>query len=276
MSDLAIINATDWQVIREQATMMVKSGFLPNSIRTAEQAIAIITLGRELGIPMWASVNTINVIQGKPTISPQLMLALINRSGQLDNMNIEGDATAYTVTMTRKGRDPHTEVFTLQDAATMGLSGKDNWKKQPGTMLKWRAVAACCRVVFADVILGLYTPEEMGADVITDEQGNMTVVSTPTPAPAPPPAPEPVVEAEFTEVAADTPANVVSMPVDGDLRDKDEAIKFIMRWRRQSLTDKDVLEALGVEKLSEWGKGKAAADDAVNAYLAAKLSQESA
>ena len=60
------------------------------------------------------------------------------------------------------------------------------------------------------------------------------------------------------------------------LRDKDVAGRFIQRWRGQSLADTDVLAALGVAKLSEWTKGRAAADDAVNAWLAAKLAQESA
>ena len=61
-----------------------------------------------------------------------------------------------------------------------------------------------------------------------------------------------------------------------DLRDKDVASRFIQRWRGQSLSDTDVLAALGVAKLSEWTKGRAAADDAVNAWLAARLTQESA
>jgi hypothetical protein len=61
-----------------------------------------------------------------------------------------------------------------------------------------------------------------------------------------------------------------------DLRDKDVASRFIQRWRGQSLSDTDVLTALGVAKLSEWTKGRAAADEAVNAWLAAKLTQESA
>jgi hypothetical protein len=65
-------------------------------------------------------------------------------------------------------------------------------------------------------------------------------------------------------------------PVSEDLRDKDVASRFIQRWRGQSLSDTDVLAALGVAKLSEWTKGRAAADEAVNSWLAAKLAQESA
>ena len=52
----------------------------------------------------------------------------------------------------------------MATAAQLGLADKDNWRKQPKVMRKWRAVAACARVVFSDVITGLYTPEEMGIE----------------------------------------------------------------------------------------------------------------
>src|SRR4030095_13742063 len=79
----------DWAVIRQQAEVLVKTGFLPQSIKTPEQAMAIILTGREWGIGAMAALNTINVIQGKPTISPQLMLGLINRSGELEDIKID-------------------------------------------------------------------------------------------------------------------------------------------------------------------------------------------
>ena len=160
---------SDFRVMREQSIMLVKTGFLPRAIDTPEKAMAIILTGRELGIPTMTALRSIDVIQGKPTISPQLMMALINRSGELENLSITnlGNGNlidAVQVVMKRRGRDVHTEVFSRADAQTLGLLQKDNWKKQTPVMLKWRAVAACARVVFPDVILGLYTPDEMGAE----------------------------------------------------------------------------------------------------------------
>lgn len=181
-NNLAVIGDSEWQVLQQQAAALVASGFLPQSINNPQKAVAIMMLGRELGIPPWAALSTINVIQGKPTVSPQLMLALINRSGQLADMECLSSADECTVTMVRRGRVPHTETFTMKDATALQLTGKDNYKKQPATMLKWRAVAACARVVFPDVILGLYTPEEMGAEVRVDNEGNMELIDvTPEP-----------------------------------------------------------------------------------------------
>ena len=93
-------SADEWKIITDQARMLVGTNFLPQSIKTPEQAVAIILQGRELGIPTMAALGTINVIQGKPTISPQLMLALINRSGQLENFSIENDKQTNAATCT--------------------------------------------------------------------------------------------------------------------------------------------------------------------------------
>jgi hypothetical protein len=167
----ALATTTPFGELMTQADTLVKSGFLPQSIKTKEQAVAIITMGQELGIGTWAALNGINVIQGKPTISPQLMLALINRSGQLEDMDIDATAERCVVMMKRKGRAPHTETFDLKAAAAMGLTGKDNYRKQPAVMLKWRAVSACARVVFPDVIMGFYLPEEINPDLPVDTEG---------------------------------------------------------------------------------------------------------
>ena len=179
MTALSTITPTDteYAIMRSQAESLVKTGFLPQAIKTPEQALAIMLTGRELGIPAMAALNTINVIQGKPAVSPQLMLALIERSGQLENIEIETDPDGrwVSVIMKRRGRSAHNEVFGENEARAMGLLAKDNYKKQPTVMYKWRAVAAAARTVFPDVILGLYTPDEMGAEVSVSEDGEMTV-----------------------------------------------------------------------------------------------------
>jgi hypothetical protein len=157
--------AVEWVAMKEQAEMLVKTGFLPKDVNTPEKAVAIMLTGRELSLPPMVALNNIVVIQGKPTISPQLMLALINRSGQLDNLEVVTGPEGAIVTMKRKGRSPYVARFGPVEAKAMGLSGKDNYSKQPETMFKWRAVAMAARTVFPDVILGLHTPDEMGAQV---------------------------------------------------------------------------------------------------------------
>jgi len=154
---------------------LVKSGLLPVGIKTPEAAVVIILKGRELGIPPMEALNSINVIQGKPTVAPQLMLALIYRSGQGNIQIVERSETRSVVRAHRIGQQPQEFVFTLEDARKLGLADKDNYKKQSTVMLQWRNVAAAARTVFPDVVAGLYTPEEMGAEVEVNEDGSMTI-----------------------------------------------------------------------------------------------------
>jgi len=159
------------------ADQLVKSGLLPAHVKTAQQVFALITMGAELGVGTWAAILGISVIQGKPTPSPQLMLALIHRSKLLENFEMpEHTAERCTIVVTRRGQSPVTFTFTMEDAAALGLAGKDNYKKQPATMLQWRCISAMARVVFPDVLHGFsYTPEEIDPDLAVDENGAVVV-----------------------------------------------------------------------------------------------------
>lgn len=166
---LAATGDTQWDVMKQQAAIMLSSGFMPSAIKSESQILTIGMMGQALGIQPIVAINNINVIQGKPTVAPQLMLALIRRTGQLEDLKIEDDGTTCTVTMKRKGESAHVETFSMADAKAMQLDNKDNWRKQPKTMRKWRAISAAARIVFGDVIWGMYTPEEMNPDAALDD-----------------------------------------------------------------------------------------------------------
>lgn len=178
MNQLQRLTRDDVAIMRWVAQNMIDSKMLPASIDKPEKAIAILMMARELNVPDWQAVNQINVIHGKPTVSPQLMIALIERSGLLEDMIVESGEGFCSVTMKRFGRTAHKETFTMEHAQKMGLAGKHNWKVQPETMLKWRAVSACARVAFPHVISGLYTPEEINPDLVVDSDGKIEVTAS--------------------------------------------------------------------------------------------------
>jgi hypothetical protein len=61
--------------------------------------------------------------------------------------------------------EPFVSKFTMDDARKAGLSDKITWKQYPANMLRWRAVGNALHIVCPDVVVGLYTPEELGANV---------------------------------------------------------------------------------------------------------------
>ena len=144
--------------------LLVASKLLPRSIATPEAAFAIIATGRELGMTAMQSLRSIHVIEGKPTLSADLIAALVKSRPDICKyfMLVESTATCATYETLRNG-DPRPTVmsFTINEAQGAGLTGKDNWRKYPAAMLRARAITALARSVYPDLALGIYDEDEL-------------------------------------------------------------------------------------------------------------------
>ena len=215
------VGQNEWQQMKERAAMLIKTGFLPQSLKTPEQVIAVALVGRELGIGMMEAIRGVNIIQGKPSVSPQLMLALAIRTGQMESYSMKSDASGATVMVKRKGWPEHIAKFGPAEAKALLLSEKDNYKKQAAVMYQWRALAQALRFTFPDAVSGIYTYDEMGADVKIEQDGSMTV----RPEAAAVSPSEPVVAMPGERKAEATDAQIVE-PKDDSEREKMRAILF--------------------------------------------------
>jgi hypothetical protein len=161
--------------IMQRAAILVKSGMLPEHIKTPEAAFAIICLADEMQIPRMRAFMGMHIIKGKVELSSELMLeGFINRGGRVKWI----DPEAATVQLTAANGDAVTMSFTAKDAATALLNG-DNWKKYPGAMRRARAVSAGLRAI--GEAHGYYAPGEIGGPEIVentqeDERVNQTSV----------------------------------------------------------------------------------------------------
>lgn len=153
---------TEWEVMRSQADELLKSGFLPKSIRTPEQAIAIMQTGKELGLGPMQSLRGIHVIDGKPAMSADLIagLALARVPGSTLRV-VESTNLVCRVEAGRAGQALTPFSFSMDDAKAAGLTGKPVWRQYPRAMLRARCLTEACRAVFPDVVMGLYSPEEL-------------------------------------------------------------------------------------------------------------------
>lgn len=167
-TELALFGGESLEKLYKACATLAKSKMIPLSLQGKQEDIfAILVMGTEIGIKPMQALNSINVIQGKPTISPQLMMAMIR--GKLSGAIIDIKQNPATETVTcktsRSREDLEAGLFyeaswDMPRAERMGLTLKDNYKKQAKTMLTWRAVAESCRMTFPDIIMGLYIPEE--------------------------------------------------------------------------------------------------------------------
>lgn len=144
-----------------------KTEFVPQALRGNGPAVlACVMAGAELGLGPMTSLQLIDVIQGRPALSPEGQRALVLRAGHRI-VPREMSATACTVWGKRTDTgDELTVTFTMDDAERAGLTGKQNWRQYPDSMLLARATAKLCRALFADVASGIgsYVPEELGHD----------------------------------------------------------------------------------------------------------------
>lgn len=195
--DSLVAIAAQTRQIREVGETLLASGLLPDGIKKPEAAVAIMLKSRELGIgPMYA-LSHIAIIKGKPTLSANLMTALVKRAGHRLRV-LESTDESCTVEGERRDAPGHPErvTWTEEDAKRAGLWGQGAWKSYPRALLKARAITALCGTMFADVLSGvIYTPEELGA--VVDDEGQVVE------APDREPAAEPVKEAEVVEEEPD-------------------------------------------------------------------------
>lgn len=170
--DLASMQVLD--TMKAQADILITSGLLAAHLNKSEKVITIMLMARELGIPNMVALREMYMAApGKPACSARLMAALVYRDHTGKALHVvESTDERCTVRYKRADSDEHgTLTWTIQMAETAGLLRKDNWKTHPAAMLRSRAISAVCQAIFPDSVLGMYTPEDLGADV--DEEGNV-------------------------------------------------------------------------------------------------------
>lgn len=165
-SGLAVFDATALNQAYEFSEKLAKSSIVPNQLRGKPADIMVVLqTGIEMGLSPMMSLRSVDVIHGTPALKPQTMLALIRSRFPKALIDIKDDGVGTATVRMARDRDypdeGFTSVWTTERAQTMGLLSKDNWKKQKITMLRWRAVGEAARLTFPDLLMGLYSSQEV-------------------------------------------------------------------------------------------------------------------
>lgn len=158
------------------AAMIANSQLAPQNFRgKPEDTLVAMMMGNELGLNPLQSIQNIAVINGRPSIWGDAMLALVQNHPTFGGIKEEFDDAAMTAycTVWRKGGEKHTQKFSQADAQTAGLLGKGPWKQYPKRMLAMRARGFALRNQFADALAGLVSREEamdMPAEQVEEHQ----------------------------------------------------------------------------------------------------------
>lgn len=144
-----------------------KSSFVPKDFRDRPgDVLAAVQMGAELGLAPMAALQNICVINGRPSIWGDALLAIILAHPECKELEETYDAKTKTakcrVVRVRKNGNTRTteEEFSWADADTAKLTSKDTYKQYGKRMLKMRARGFALRDAFPDVLKGLITREE--------------------------------------------------------------------------------------------------------------------
>jgi hypothetical protein len=125
-------------------------------------------LGEALGIPAIQAINSIHVIEGKPSASADLMAALVRKAGHKLRVTVSRNPLHVVATLVRADDPdyPFEAEWDEEKAKTAGLFGKGNWKTYPDQMMRNRAITEVIRMGASDAMYGvIYSPEELGAEI---------------------------------------------------------------------------------------------------------------
>lgn len=147
-----------------KAELMAGANLLPDNYRKQPANILwAMEMAEALDVTLAQAITGISVISGKPSMSAEMMRALVLRHGHLFRVTVMTDEQV-TVEVARRERpdDIQQFTFTMQDAQHAELAKSANYRKHPKSMLLARVTSLACRAVFPDVVAGMgYTPDEL-------------------------------------------------------------------------------------------------------------------
>ena len=157
------------------AEILSKSTLVPKQfVGNPSDTFVAMQWGFEIGLSPMQALQNIAVINGRPSLWGDAMLALVQSHPEYDgHKEYIKDDVAYCE-VKRKGCDLHVSTFSKEDAILAGLWGRATWKSYPERMLKMRARGFALRDQFADALKGLISVEE-ARDYPTKNQNNKIV-----------------------------------------------------------------------------------------------------
>jgi len=208
-----ILNPANLAEALEMAGVLCKSNLIPKDFQgNPGNVLVAIQWGMELGLAPMQSLQSIAVINGRPSLWGDAVIALCKSHPVCEwiRESFDDDSTAVCIAKRKGDPEPVERRFNMDDAKKAGLIGKAGpWTQYPRRMLQMRARSWCLRDAFPDLLRGMAVAEEEQDSVVAtvvappiDSGSTATArlkskLAAPQPAlPAPPPG----VDAETGEV----------------------------------------------------------------------------
>jgi len=168
------------------STALSQSSLVPTAYRgKPEDVLVALQMGLEVGLAPMQALQSIAVINSRPSIYGDAGLALVQGHPAFESISEtwegSGESMLATCTLKRRGMPATVRRFSVADAKHSRLWGKKGpWSEYPKRMLQMRARWWAMRDAFADALSGIQGAEEVidipTVETITPEQADEITV----------------------------------------------------------------------------------------------------
>ena len=157
------MSPTNFTEMMDMADRFAESSMVPKDfVGKPGNVLVAIQWGMEIGLKPLQAMQNIAVINGRPSLWGDAVIALARSSTACEYIVETQTATEATCRVKRRGEPEQVRTFSMTDAKLAGLSGKQGpWTQYPKRMMQMRARAFAIRDVFPDVLKGLPVAEEV-------------------------------------------------------------------------------------------------------------------
>lgn len=174
-------DAKTLEELEKVAEFILESKFAPSGLRSAKEIVGVCDVGLSIGLSLQESLEGVVSIDGHVCIKGDTALALVRRSGLLQQFEAypKNEDLSCTILMKRKGEPLFTSEYNYQMAVENNLTDTKWWRMFPERMIYYRALSYALRTCFSDILQSMHTVEEM-QDLFQQKKFDQQSVSTNT------------------------------------------------------------------------------------------------
>ena len=151
-------NIVPYADIEKMATAVAASKLF--GVKNPQEAIALMLVAQAEGMHPATAARDYHVIQGRPALKADAMLARFQAAGGKVEWKDYTDEKVTGVFSHPQGGQLEL-TWTMQQAKSIGIANKDNWRNYPRAMLRARCISEGIRSVYPGCVVGTYTPDEV-------------------------------------------------------------------------------------------------------------------
>jgi len=167
--DASLFSESKFEHAFRIAKMISTTQLIPKAYQNKPADVLVaFEFGRSLGLGQLQSLQNISVINGKPCMWGDAVLAVCQAHADFEYIkeipikNGKGDVTGFECHVKRRSYPEETvRIFTMEDAKRAGLWGRNTWAAYPDRMMQMRARGFALRDTFADALSGISVAEEV-------------------------------------------------------------------------------------------------------------------